>query len=84
MKVLKIEQREDKRMYLEIEVDGAQFEEAMENMLAWEFFDEIPKTEGLNRLVNCYDNGKFPGLGVIKRYSLMHHMQIISELLGDE
>ena len=30
MKVLKVEQREDKRMYLEIEVDGAAFEDAME------------------------------------------------------
>lgn len=59
------------------------FEEAMENMLAWELYDEIPKTEGLNRLVDCYDNAKFPGLGVIKRYSLMHHMQMISEYLGD-
>ena len=29
MKVLKVEQREDKRMYLEIEIEGAQFEEAM-------------------------------------------------------
>ena len=60
------------------------FEEAMANMLAWDLFEEIPKTEGLNRLVECYDIGKFPGLGVIKRYSLMHHMQVISEYLGDE
>ncbi len=30
MKVLKVEQREDKRMYLEIEVDSATFEAAME------------------------------------------------------
>ena len=30
MKVLKVEQREDKRMYLEIEIDSAQFEEAMD------------------------------------------------------
>ncbi len=30
MKVLKVEQREDKRMYLEIEIESAQFEEAME------------------------------------------------------
>ena len=29
MKVLKVEQREDKRMYLEIEIDSAKFEEAM-------------------------------------------------------
>ena len=30
MKVLKVEQREDKRMYMEIEIDSAKFEEAME------------------------------------------------------
>ena len=30
MKVLKVEQHEDKRMYLEIEIESAQFEEAME------------------------------------------------------
>lgn len=60
------------------------FEEAMKNMLAWEFFDDIPKTEGLNRLVDCYNIGKFPGLGVIKRYSLMHHMQMINEFLEDK
>lgn len=60
------------------------FQEAMENMLDWELYDEIPKTEGFIRLVDCYNNGKFPGLGVIKRYSLMHHMQMMSEYLEDE
>ncbi len=60
------------------------FEEAMENLLAWELYDEIPKTEGFLRLVDCYNRAKFPGLGVIKRYSLMHHMQMMSEYLGDK
>ncbi|MDD6170428.1 MAG: sce7725 family protein [Lachnospiraceae bacterium] len=60
------------------------FEEAMKKLLAWELFDEIPKTEGFIKLVECYNNGKFPGLGVIKRYSLMHHIQMMSEYLGDE
>ena len=60
------------------------FEEAMKNMLAWELYEEIPKTEGLIKLVDCYYNGKFPGLGVIKKYSLMHHIQMMSEYLGDE
>ena len=60
------------------------FEEAMEKLLSWEKYDDIPKTEGFIRLVDCYNNGKFPGLGVIKRYSLMHHMQMMSEYLGDE
>ena len=30
MKVLKVSEREDKRMYLEIEIDSAQFEKAMD------------------------------------------------------
>lgn len=60
------------------------FEEAMENMFEWELYDEIPKTVGFSRLISCYYNGKFPGLGVIKRYSLMHHMQMMSEYLGDD
>ena len=60
------------------------FEEAMDKVLDWEQYDEIPKTIGFNRLVECYYNGKFPGLGVIKRYSLMHHIQMISDYLGDD
>lgn len=60
------------------------FEEAMKKLITWELFDEIPKTDGFIKLVECYNNGKFPGLGVIKRYSLMHHIQMISEYLGDE
>ena len=60
------------------------FEEAMGKLLAWELYDEIPKTVGLLKLIECYNNGKFPGLGVIKRYSLMHHIQMMSDYLGDE
>lgn len=60
------------------------FEEAMKNLVSWELYDEIPKTVGFLKLVECYNSGKFPGLGVIKRYSLMHHMQMMSEFLGDE
>lgn len=60
------------------------FEEAMENLVGWEDFEIIPKTIGLNNLLSCYYNGKFPGLGVIKKYSLMHHLEIINDYLGDE
>lgn len=60
------------------------FEEAMNNLLRWEHYHEIPKTDGLLKLVDCYNNGKFPGLGVIKRYSLMHHLQMMSDYLGVE
>ena len=59
------------------------FEEAMKKVLCWENFDKIPRTVGFTSLVDCYKQGKFPGLGVIKRYSLMHHLQMMSEYLED-
>lgn len=57
------------------------FEEAMIHLLNWELFNSIPKTSGLNGLVECYKMGKFPGLGVIKKLSLMHHIEMIGEYL---
>lgn len=57
------------------------FEEAMNKLVNWENFDIIPKTIGLDNLIECYTIGKFPGLGVIKKYSLMHHIQMMGEYL---
>lgn len=57
------------------------FEKAMNKLVNWENFDIIPKTIGLDNLIECYNIGKFPGLGVIKKYSLMHHIQMMGEYL---
>ena len=57
------------------------FEEAMNKLVNWENFDIIPKTIGLDNLIECYNIGKFPGLGVIKKYSLMHHIRMMGEYL---
>lgn len=57
------------------------FEEAMNNLLNWEHFDILPRTIGLRSLVECYNSGKFPGLGVIKKYSLMHHIEMMGKYL---
>lgn len=60
------------------------FEEAMEKLISWEQFSIIPRTIGLNSLVDCYNIGKFPSLGVIKKYSLMHHIEMMGEYLEDK
>ena len=60
------------------------FEEAMEKLISWEQFNIIPRTIGLKSLVHCYNIGKFPGLGVIKKYSLMHHIEMMGEYLEVE
>lgn len=57
------------------------FEEAMIRLTEWENFSDIPKTIGLNQLIECYEMGKFPGLGAIKKYSLMHHIQMMGDYL---
>ena len=57
------------------------FEEAMKNLMGWENFNVIPRTIGLNSLIECYNVGKFPVLGVIKKYSLMHHIEMMGEYL---
>lgn len=59
------------------------FAEAMQNLLGWENFDIIPKTYGLQNLIDYYSNGKFPGLGVIKKYSIMHHLELIGRYLEE-
>lgn len=59
------------------------FEEAMKGLINWEQLNVIPKTIGLNKLIECYNMGKFPGLGVIKKYSLMHHMEMMGEYLEE-
>ena len=60
------------------------FEEAMGKLLDWENYENVRWTIGLNKLENYYVNGKFPGLGVIKRYSIMHHLELISYFLGED
>lgn len=57
------------------------FAEAMQNLIQWDRFDIIPKTYGLQNLIDYYTNGKFPGLGVIKKCSIMHHLEIIAKYL---
>ncbi len=59
------------------------FEEAMEKLVNWEKLDSIKRTKGLMSLINYYENGRFPGLGVIKKFSLMHHVELMGEFLED-
>lgn len=60
------------------------FEEAMEKLVNWEKIDSIRHTKGLVNLINYYENGRFPGLGVIKKFSLMHHVELMGEFLEDK
>ena len=60
------------------------FAEAVEDMLQWGNYKMIKETYGLKKIIEYYNDGRFPGLGVVKKYSIMHHLELIGDFLEDE
>ena len=54
----------------------------MDKLVEWDKLDQIRRTRGGRSLIN-YENGRFPGLGVIKKYSLMHHLELMGDFLEE-
>ena len=63
---------------------GRKFEEAMRKLEKWQQKNKLSDTLGLENLFNFYKTGRFPGLGVVKRCSLMHHLELIGKELEGE
>ena len=63
---------------------GRKFAEAMKKVEEWPKYNSIPETLGLEKLMNFYKTGRFPGLGVVKKCSLMHHLELIGKELEGE
>lgn len=67
-----------------IEDPGGKFGEALEKLVEWCNNHGVKKTLGLEGFYDCYDHGKYPGLGTVKKYSIMHHLELVSDFLGGE
>lgn len=64
---------------------AGKFEEAMRKLTLWENLSvKGMNTKGLMSLIGYYEKGRFPGLGVIKRFSLMHHLELMGSFLEAE
>ena len=63
---------------------GRKFEEAMRKLEKWQQKNKLSVTLGLENLFNFYKTGRFPGLGVVKRCSLMHHLELVGKELEGE
>lgn len=61
---------------------AGKFGEALTKLIAW--YEEIDSqridTQGLDELRACYANGNFPGLGMLKRYALKHHLELVGNI----
>lgn len=63
---------------------GRKFEEAMKKLEEWQKDNDLHITLGLEKLMNFYKTGRFPGLGVVKKCSLMHHLELVGKELEGE
>lgn len=59
---------------------GGKFLEAATKLARWyqKYQDQLILTYGLSELLQYHQQQKFPGLGVIKKLSLMHHLELVS------
>lgn len=61
------------------------FYEAVSKLAEWYRNERpnIPLTLGLKTLLDHYDNQTYPGLGTVKKLSLMHHLELMSKFLDE-
>ena len=68
----------------DIEDPARKFGEALEKLVKWCDNKDVAKTLGLSELYKCYEEEKYPGLGVVKKMSIMHHLELISDYLEEK
>lgn len=64
-----------------IENPAGKFYEAVKKLYQWTKETKPVETEGLRLLCKHYEEGTYPGLGSIKKMSLMHHLELMSRYL---
>lgn len=63
---------------------AGKFGEAVEKLVKWVGKSDVPRTTGLKAFLDCYEEGKYPGLGTVKKYSIMHHLELMNMFLEGE
>lgn len=56
------------------------FAEAVEKLVEWNKSTKLD-TVGIREFEEAYRNQTYPGLGVVKKYSIMHHLELMSKYL---
>lgn len=62
---------------------AGKFGEAVSELKHWCIENKIQETKGLKAFYDYCDKGRFPGLGVVKKCSIMHHLELMSKRLGE-
>jgi len=59
---------------------AGKFEEALEKLVSWCNAKKF-KTSAVNTFKELYDSGHFPGLGTIKKLSILNHIEVVLKLI---
>jgi hypothetical protein len=59
------------------------FYEAVSKLNTWYQADPFPPTLGMKTLLSHYDNETYPGLGSVKKLSVMHHLELMGKYLSE-
>jgi hypothetical protein len=60
---------------------GGKFLEALKKLNSFLIKHPLYKTEGANQYRSLYKTKHFPGLGVVKKISIMHHIELMHDFL---
>lgn len=62
---------------------AGKFKEALQKLIEWNKSMNL-STRAMNEFQRLYDNQLYPGLGVVKKLAIMHHLEIIGTYLNKE
>lgn len=60
---------------------AGKFGEALEKLVIWIRENKIERTIALKKFEEYYKQGKYPGLGTVKKLAIMHHIELINRYL---
>lgn len=63
---------------------AGKFGEAVSKLETWVFENKPHMTLGLKMFLDCKKSGRYPGLGSVKKYSIMHHLELVNKFLEGE
>lgn len=61
---------------------AGKFYEALEKLVIWNRTMKLD-TMGIKKFVEIYDAQTYPGLGVVKKLSIMHHLELLGRFLDE-
>lgn len=60
---------------------AGKFKEALEKLITFVNEGLVERTLAINEFEKLYNTGSYPGLGTVKKLSIMHHIELVSKYL---